>query len=181
MTHCSVLFVIYCSLSKYFDNMIISMSNLVYLVQLQGKNCLRVCHKLNDHQLFGIGYHLTIFRCQAATRKKVNFMPWIVSCPLDYQFPNIILLYKKENLVESLPFCNICGTVTIIWGRTVFPPRPQASLSRELSPATELLWTNIITVSNLHEESLVGAREPWNKCIKFCTWKGLGFNWPLYP
>ena len=37
------------------------------------------------------------------------------------------------------PFWSICGTVTIMCGRTVLPPKPQASLSRELSPATELL------------------------------------------
>ena len=51
------------------------MSNLIYLVQWQGKNCLCVCH--NDHQLFGIGYHFKIFRSQVASGKKVNFTPWI--------------------------------------------------------------------------------------------------------
>ena len=50
------------------------MSNLIYLVQWQGKNCLCVCH--NDHQLFGIGYHFKIFRSRVATGKKVNFTPW---------------------------------------------------------------------------------------------------------
>ena len=51
------------------------MSNLIYLVQWQGKNCLCVCH--NDHQRFGIGYHFKIFRSQVATGKKVNFTPWL--------------------------------------------------------------------------------------------------------
>ena len=47
------------------------MSNLIYLVQWQGKNCLChlwLCH--DDHQLFGIGYHFKIFRSQVATGKK---------------------------------------------------------------------------------------------------------------
>ena len=50
-----------------------SMSNLTYLVQRQGKNCLCVCH--NDHQLFGIGYHFKIFRSQVATGKKLILHP----------------------------------------------------------------------------------------------------------
>ena len=73
MTHCSVLFIIYCSSSEYFWQHDMFMSNLIYLVQWQGKNCLCVCH--NDHQLFGIGYHFKIFRSQVASGKKVNFTP----------------------------------------------------------------------------------------------------------
>ena len=42
----------------------------------------------------------------------------------------------------------------MIWGKTVFPPKPQASLSRELSPATELLWTDITTVSNPNHKGI---------------------------
>ena len=34
-------------------------------------------------------------------------------------------------------------------GSTVFPPKPQASLSRELSPATELLLRNEIKKKQL--------------------------------
>ena len=68
------------------------MSNLIYLVQWQGKNCLCVCH--NDHQLFGIGYHFKIFRSQVASgKKKLILHPaspeaaeeigWLVTCPFE--------------------------------------------------------------------------------------------------
>lgn len=42
----------------------------------------------------------------------------------------------------SSQFCSICMMCCLMMGRMIFPPSPQAILSRALSPATALLQTN---------------------------------------
>lgn len=45
--------------------------------------------------------------------------------------------FKKQFLDSRL--CSICMMCCLIMGKMIFPPRPQAILSRALSPATALL------------------------------------------
>ena len=76
------------------------MSNLIYLVQWQGRNCLCVCH--NDHQLFGIGYHFKIFRSQVATGKKVNFTPCFDNVMLKFIANNRTGVWKTQSNLLNL-------------------------------------------------------------------------------
>ena len=68
MTHSSVLFVARANFAGLFF--------IVFAVEINRSVesaflCVCVCH--NGHQLFGIGYHLRIFRSQVATEKKSLF------------------------------------------------------------------------------------------------------------
>ena len=77
-----------------------SMSNLIYLVQWQGKNCLCVCH--NDRQLSGIGHHFKIFRSQVATGKKSLWVSYrsTTSRFSPFAFVELVSPYNKKNITR---------------------------------------------------------------------------------